>query len=79
MRAHRANWQSSGVGFSRLIVFPLRVCHPSACQWARIHVFLTVNFGELAPIYGLLPAASGAGLWRSYLRAVAPREAPVGH
>jgi hypothetical protein len=37
-----------------------------------------LDFGELAPVYGLLPVASGAGLWRSYLRAVAPREAPAG-
>jgi hypothetical protein len=34
-----------------------------------------VSFGALAPVYGLLPLASGAGLWRSCLRVVAPREA----
>jgi hypothetical protein len=37
-----------------------------------------LNFGALAPMYGLLLVVSGAGLWRSHLRAVAPREAPVG-
>jgi hypothetical protein len=48
-----------------------------------------LNFGAFAPVYGLLPVISGAWLWRSYLRAVAPHpdgrtpsrpgEAPVGH
>jgi hypothetical protein len=45
-----------------------------------------LDFGELAPVYGLLPAVSGAALWPSYLRAVAsrgqtparPGEAPAG-
>jgi cytochrome c oxidase cbb3-type subunit 1 len=62
-----------------------------AFYWLSMVLALTdnlgpVSFGELAPVYGLLPVASGAGLWRSYLRAVAPRgqtpvrpgEAPVG-
>jgi len=63
-----------------------------AFYWLSMVLALTgnlgpVNFGELAPVYGLLPVASGAGLWRSYLRVVAPRgqtparpgEAAAGH
>ncbi|HJX62160.1 MAG TPA: hypothetical protein VJ578_06290, partial [Dehalococcoidia bacterium] len=63
-----------------------------AFYWLSMVLALTdnlgpVSFGELAPVYALLPVASGAGLWRSYLRAVAPREAtaarpgeaPAGH
>jgi len=51
-----------------------------AFYWLSMVLALTgnlgpLNFGELAPAYGLLPVASGAGLWRSYLRAVAPAEA----
>jgi len=62
-----------------------------AFYWLSMVLALTgnlgpVNFGTLAPVYGLLPLASGTGLWRSYLRVVAPRpdgraparEAPVG-
>jgi len=51
---------------------------PRGFSQARSPLALTGNpgpldFGELAPVYGLLPVASGALLWRSYLRAVAPR------
>lgn len=54
-----------------------------AFYWLSMVLALTgnlgpLNFGELAPVYGLLPVVSGVGLWRSYLRAVAPREATAG-
>jgi len=49
-----------------------------AFYWLSMVLALTGNlgpldFGELAPVYGRLPVASGAVLCRSYLRAVAPR------
>ena len=54
-----------------------------ALYWLSMILALTGNLGPLdfsalAPVYGLLPLASGVGLWRSYLRVVAPREASAG-
>jgi len=47
-----------------------------AFYWITMALALTGNlgplgFGEVAPVYGLLPVVSGAVSWRSYLRAVA--------